>query len=103
MVIKDNVLSRKNVVEKHEDILKILKYKNPFNHPTVMFRKNDVLSVGSYEHFPFNEDYFLWIKMTEKNFKFRNINIPLVRMRVNDETYLRRGGWGLLFNSKKDF
>lgn len=100
---KDNILSRKNVVEKHEDILKIIKYKNPLNHPTVMFRRNDVLSVGSYEHFPFNEDYFLWIKMIEKNYRFGNINIPLVRMRVNDETYLRRGGWDYYLTQRRIF
>lgn len=40
-----------------EDILPYARYRNPLNHMTVMFRKQDVLSLDNYRHFPYLEDY----------------------------------------------
>lgn len=99
----NNVIAYKSVVEDHEQITRDMKYRNPMNHPTVMFRKKDVESVGSYKHWFLNEDYFLWIRMLEKGFRFKNINKPLVKMRITDETYMRRGGWKYFITQKNLF
>ena len=32
------------------------------NHPTVMFKKNKIISAGNYRHMPFFEDYYLWLR-----------------------------------------
>ena len=58
-----------------------LNYKNSMNHPSVAFRKSSILSIGSYEHVHYFEDYFLWLKARKARLKFANLNYPLVLMR----------------------
>jgi len=98
-----NIVAYKGVLESHNSIKKRMKYRNPMNHPTVMYRKKDVISAGNYQHWFLNEDYYLWIRMLQKGFKFSNIDEPLVLMRITDETYLRRGGWKYFSTQKKLF
>jgi len=86
-----------------EDIKKQMKFRNAFNHPSVMFKKSDVLKAGSYEHWFLNEDYYLWIRMMQNNFIFENIDEPLLKMRTTNDTYLRRGGWKYFVTQKRLF
>lgn len=74
------------------EIRRYIKYRNPFNHMTVMFRKSDVLRVGNYRHFPLLEDYDLWNRMLAKGYVFANIDDILVKVRANDDRYAKRGG-----------
>jgi glycosyltransferase involved in cell wall biosynthesis len=99
----DNIIAFKEVKTTYREILNNIKFRNPINHPSVMFKKSDVLSAGSYKHLALNEDYFLWLRMVQHGFKFQNINEPLVKMRITDETYLRRGGWNYFITQKKLF
>lgn len=75
------------------EIKKMLKRKNAMNHPSVVFKKSHILSVGGYIELKLNEDYYLWVRMAEKGFIFANLEEPLVKMRITDETYSRRGGF----------
>lgn len=99
----ENVVSYKGVVENNSDIIRKMKFRNPMNHPSVMYKKSDVIKVGSYKHWFLNEDYYLWIRMAQAGFNFKNIDSPLVYMRVTNETYLRRGGWKYFLTQKKLF
>ena len=82
----------KKMPEHHEDIYQYAKYRNPVNHMTVMLRKDAVLAVGNYEHFPLLEDYKLWMKLLAHGSKFYNVPKVLVRMRSGNNVYSRRGG-----------
>ncbi len=75
-----------------EDLKNYAKYRNPINHMTVMFRKTAVCEVGNYRHFPFLEDYELWIRLLSKGYTFANLPQVLVRARTNLNMYGRRGG-----------
>lgn len=75
-----------------DNMANYIKYRSPFNHPSVMFRKSKVLEAGNYQGFLYNEDSYLWIRMVAKKFIFKNISEPLVYFRVSDDTYKRRGG-----------
>ncbi|WP_162150777.1 glycosyltransferase [Acholeplasma equifetale] len=75
------------------DIKKMIKRRNPFNHPSVMFKKSEVIKSGNYQDSYLNEDYFLWIRMMQIGCKFANIDHFLVKMRINNDTYIRRGGY----------
>jgi len=80
-------------VPNEDKIIKIyLKKRCPFNHVTVMFKKEDVQRAGGYLDWFWNEDYYLWIRMYEQNCKFENLSEPLVMVRVSRDTYNRRGG-----------
>ena len=86
-----------------EEIKRQMKFRNPFNHPSVMFKKSDVLKAGSYMHWFLNEDYYLWIRMMQNNFIFENIDEPLLKMRTTNDTYMRRGGWKYFVTQKRLF
>lgn len=96
----ENIVAHKEVKVDHSEIKRQMKYRNPIIHPTVMFKKSDLLKAGNYQHYFYNEDYYMWIRMLQHGFIFKNINEPLVKMRINDETYLRRGGWKYFVTQK---
>ncbi len=98
-----NVVAFKLTKETHEEIAKQMKFRNPINHPTVMFKKSSVLAAGNYLDWPLNEDYYLWIRMLLKGFLFENIKEPLVNMRITNDTYQRRGGWKYYKTQQKLF
>ncbi|MEJ3656025.1 glycosyltransferase [Actinomycetes bacterium KLBMP 9759] len=68
------------------------RFADPFNHPTVVFRKAAVLAVGGYTDFALMEDYLLWAKMIVAGARVANVAEPLVRYRVGAGAYARRGG-----------
>jgi hypothetical protein len=71
-------------------IKKYLYFRNPFNHQSVMFRKQAVIKAGNYENVPYYEDYYLWVKMSLSKSKFGNINKSLVTTTVSNDFFLRR-------------
>lgn len=69
-----------------------MKKRCPFNHMTVMYKKEAVTRAGGYQDLFWNEDYYLWIRMAVKNCVMANTGTVLVNVRVNDDMYMRRGG-----------
>ena len=99
----DNIVSYKRVPAEFEAIKKYIRQRNPFNHMSVMFKKSDVLNAGSYRRFDLNEDYYLWLRMFLNGGKFANISEPLVNARINEDTFMRRGGWAYFITQKQLF
>ena len=89
---ENNTVGKRIVPTENAKIKQYLKKRCPFNHMTVMFRKNDVLEAGNYQDWFWNEDYYLWVRMALKGKVFANINEVLVKVRVGEEMYKRRGG-----------
>lgn len=86
------VCQMKKMPESNRQIFVYAKERNPVNHMTVMFRKQEVLKAGNYRDIPLLEDYDLWIRMLKNGAQFYNIQQVLVKTRVSDSTYHRRGG-----------
>ena len=82
----------KTMPEQMPEIRKYARYRNPLNHMTVMFRKENILKAGNYRHFPYLEDYDLWSRMLARGAQFYNIQQVFVRARTSRELYARRGG-----------
>lgn len=91
-----NVISKKNVPLTHEEIYEYAKKRNPFNHPTVMYKKQAVLDAGSYQHAMGFEDYYLWARMLMNGAKGRNLDKYLLYFRTGGDMFKRRGGWKYL-------
>ncbi len=87
------VVSTRKVPETHEALLKFSRYRNPMNHPTVMFRKAAVEQAGGYRHRELFEDYDLWIRMLQQGARFHNLQESLLLFRLSPQLYGRRGGW----------
>lgn len=86
------VISTRRLPEGHEALLKFSRYRNPMNHPTVMFRKAAVERAGSYRHRELFEDYDLWIRMLQQGARFHNLQESLLMFRLSPQLYSRRGG-----------
>ena len=66
------------------------KMNSPLNHPSVMFRVEAVVGVGSYQHVPFMEDYDLWARLLAEGWELANLPEPLTYLRVNEAQMRRR-------------
>ncbi len=88
----ENILSTRQVPEDSKQIATFIKGRNPFNHPTVIFRKQAVLRVGGYQHFYLLEDWYLWARMYVAGAKMHNLQEPLLYFRTSPDMMKRRGG-----------
>ena len=82
-------------------IKQYIKTRSPFNHVTVMFKKEDILKVGNYQTFYQMEDYYLWARLVQANSQTKNISQLLVNVRVDTKMFARRGGYKY-FKSNKE-
>lgn len=89
---KNNIVSERRVPLSNEEIKKFARYKNPFNHMTVIFKKSSVQSVGGYQHHYLMEDYNLWLRLLGSGFKAGNLDETLVLVRVGADLLVRRRG-----------
>lgn len=76
-----------------KDIEAYSKKRNPFRHPTMVFRRSRALRAGNYSgEYLYFEDWDLFNRMLADGCRACNINEPLVAMRVSPDFYARRGG-----------
>lgn len=89
----DEIVSSRIVPTKHKDILKFSKRRNPFNHPSVMYKKSDVIEQGGYGDFRRNQDLDLFVRMLNNGCFAENINQSLVLFRADKDNLKRRKSW----------
>lgn len=77
----------------HDEILRFSKRRNPFNHPTVMYKKDRVLSYGGYKDIRRNQDFDLFVRMLIGGEKAKNLNESLLYFRANEGNLKRRKSW----------
>lgn len=87
------VNSRRVVPEYHDDIVKFSKRRNPFNHPTIMYKKSKVIEDGGYGNFRRNQDYDLFVRMLKNGAKAYNIQESLLFFRADTANLHRRKTW----------
>tara|TARA_B100000029_G_C17567426_1_gene955519 strand:- start:745 stop:1581 length:837 start_codon:yes stop_codon:yes gene_type:complete len=90
---KNKFFSLKKVSKNDSQIKKIINFKNPINHSSVIFRKSTIMKCGNYENVNFFEDYYLWFKVYRSNGVFCNLENILVMMKVDDDFFRRRSGF----------
>lgn len=78
------------------EILRYARVHDPFNHPTVVYRRSAVRAVGGYGALALMEDYWLFARMLQNGARAINVPEPLVYYRVGAEAFKRRGGQVLL-------
>lgn len=87
----DNLIGIRPTPENSAAIIKFAKKRNPFNHPSVMFKKEEIIKCGSYISLKYMEDYYLWVRFLLNNQKVYNVQKVLVNMRSGIEMRSRRG------------
>ncbi|MGG5343389.1 glycosyltransferase [Enterococcus sp. AZ192] len=88
----ENELARKNMPLTNEEIRQFSKKRNPFNHMTVMYKKEAVIAVGNYLPLQGFEDYYLWVRLLKAGYEGQNLPEFLVYARTGNDMYNRRGG-----------
>ncbi len=90
------VLGRRTPPTDPAQIRRVIRFRDPFNHPTVCYRKSAVLAAGGYTDMALMEDYLLFTRMVETGARPANLAEPLVCYRIGAGAYARRGGRQLL-------
>ncbi|PAU70264.1 Glycosyltransferase [Bifidobacterium italicum] len=92
-----NPIAQSTLPVDQRDIEAYSKRRNPFRHPSMVFRKSAVLMAGNYSSkYLYFEDWDLFNRMLANGCRVVNIDEPLVAMRVNNNFYARRGGVGYI-------
>lgn len=86
------VLGRRTPPVGAERIARYARFHDPFNHPTVVYRRGAVRRAGGYRPLGLMEDYWLFARMIQAGCRVDNLPTPLVMYRVGAGAYARRGG-----------
>ncbi len=92
----DHIVGRRVPPTDPGQIARYARLHDPFNHPTVIYRREAVLAAGGYGDLPLMEDYALFSRMLMGGARAINVAEPLVFYRVGATAFKRRGGSGLL-------
>lgn len=76
----------------HEKIKKFSLTRNPFNHISIVFKKDAIEAVGGYQHHLYMEDYNLWLRVLTAGYVTANLPDVLVFARVGNNMIKRRKG-----------
>lgn len=89
----DNVVSSRQVPCTYKDIRKFARRRSPFNHPTVMYKKVEILKLGGYTAYGRKEDLDLFIRAVNNEFYSRNLPESLLYYRTSEDNLKRRKTW----------
>ena len=85
-----NIKTSRIVPSEYDEIRKFGRKRQPFNHPTIMFKKSELEKIGGYTEIRRKEDFDMFSRMIASGAYVRNINRSLYLYRANDGNYLRR-------------
>lgn len=71
---------------KYEKILKVIKYRNCFTHPSIFFRKNILKKINGYRNFPCAQDYDFLYRIIDNGYKVENLNKKLLKYKVRSKS-----------------
>lgn len=91
--IPQNVKTSRVVPAEYKDILRFMRRRQPFNHPTVIYKKSKVIEAGGYPQLRRKEDFDLFSRMLSKGYYALNVDESLYLYRANEENYARRKSW----------
>lgn len=97
----DDIVGQRVPPTDPDQIRRYARMHDPFNHPTVVYRRRAVLAAGGYGDLPLMEDYALFARMLQAGARAVNVAEPLVFYRVGEQAFKRRGGTGLLRSELK--
>jgi len=78
-----------NSLSDHGRIMRDLFVESPFVHPSVMFRREQALSLGGYRDMGWAEDYDLWLRMAAAGTRFARLAQTLFFWRERPERATR--------------
>lgn len=101
--VPTNAVGIRSLPERHDDIYRFGKRRNPVNHPVVVMRRQAVMKAGGYQPQSLFEDYYLWGRMLMAGCRFHNLQQSLLLFRRSPEMIHRRGGLAYVGHEVKLF
>jgi glycosyltransferase involved in cell wall biosynthesis len=94
--------SRRIVPLDHDAIVRFMKYKSPFSHPAIIFRKNVLEALNGYS-LTFKgsafQDYDFFVRAYLKGYKFGNIKDDVLYYRLGSNfKAMTRRRWGIAYS-----
>lgn len=89
----EKIISSRKVPTDNISIYEFGKRRSPFNHPTVMYKKSEVMKFGGYKGIRRNQDVDLFGRMIFGGCEAANIPESLLLFRANKELSKRRQSW----------
>lgn len=74
----------------HNECLRLLPWRDPLIHPSVMFNKSYFVKAGNYSSLRKNQDTELWLRGFLSGCRFANLSEPLIYFRLNNNLITRR-------------
>lgn len=81
-----------NALLTHEDLCRELFIESPLPHPSVMYRKELIDTLGGYEEHGWAEDYDLWLRMYLHGVEFAKLPEVCVLWREHEQRLTRTDG-----------
>jgi glycosyltransferase involved in cell wall biosynthesis len=99
----DDVISHRKVPLHHQDIVRFMKYRSPFSHPSIILKKSVYEALGGYDSEIFPEDYDFFVRAYLKGFKFANLEDTILWFRMGeDQSKAIKRRWGIQY-AKNEF
>ena len=95
-----DIIYRKKMPETHDELKNFIFKRSPLIHPSVMFRGAIIGDVVYNVALKNTQDYYLWVDLISKQYKFHNLQKFLIKFRVANDFYSRRG-FGKVLNEMK--
>jgi glycosyltransferase involved in cell wall biosynthesis len=87
---EDNVVSIRTPPLTHAEIARRMRWNNPMNHPSTLYKRTAALEAGGYRDLRYMQDYDLFARMIARGALFTNVAEPLVLFRAGDAMFSRR-------------
>lgn len=100
----EDVVSIREVPLQHDEIVRFMRFRSPFSHPTIVFKKESFELLGGYDPTIFPEDYDFFVRAYLAGFKFGNVRENVLYFRLGEnlsEAIKRRWGIKYAFNEIK--
>jgi glycosyltransferase involved in cell wall biosynthesis len=100
---KRDIISQRRVPVSYDEIVKFMKYRSPFSHPTILIKKTVYEALGGYDISIFPEDYLLFVKAYLNGYKFANLQENILWYRIGDDrSKALKRRWGYQY-AKNEF
>lgn len=86
----DDIRTYRVVPESYEAVRRFMRKRQAVNHPTVIYKKSEVVKVGGYEPLQRKEDFDLFSRMIAGDCRIQNLSVPLYLYRADENNYYRR-------------
>lgn len=99
----DDVISERIMPTNHLEMVKLMKIRSPFSHPTIILRKEVIDKIKGYNAAIFPEDYDFFVRAYMSGCKFGNVPDKVLWFRLGkDSSAAIKRRWGIKY-AKNEF